>query len=286
MTDAEKKEFVYKKRRLKNAMSALKSRERKRAKIIKFEQTVAELRSDVKRLKTENSQLRKKLMQQRERSPKQTDNCSPDSPHSLNKLPQAQAQADECTCSGLIPATNSERLFSGHPNQLPDSTHSLNKLPQCSRLFPSTDPEKIFSEYPNQLNPLTKKHSQTDGSNRFIPSTNSDRLFSEHSMYPLQSFQHKRPETDGCSSLISSTNLDSLFSGHSKQLNPFGSEKSAPCQSQHPHNGSSDLLAMEGDGDDFGSDFDDMDFLDDLRNVSDMDYRHVPTACKLPNIYW
>merc|ERR1712226_4134 len=64
MTDAEKEEFTKKKRQLKNRLSAMKSRERKRAKVNKLEQTVAQLTAELKRLQDENSQLKQLAVQE------------------------------------------------------------------------------------------------------------------------------------------------------------------------------------------------------------------------------
>merc|ERR1712037_481413 len=54
----EKAEFTKNKRRLKNRMSALKSRERKREKLNELEDTIAKLTEEVHRLQAENRHLR------------------------------------------------------------------------------------------------------------------------------------------------------------------------------------------------------------------------------------
>ena len=246
VTAAEKEEFAYKLRRIKNSMSAMKSRERKRKKILKMEWTLADLRTEVKRLETENMQIRKKLIQQQRgfkmRSLNQTTKHSPDSPHYPNKRPQTDGS------SRFIPSTNSARMFSEHSEQYP--------LHSCQNERP-----------------------QSDGSSRFIPSANSARIFSEHSeQYPLHYCQNELPQTDGSSKFIPSTNLDRVFSEQSKQLNPVDLGTSASCESKHPHDDSSDLLGI----DDYDNDFlSDLNFLDDLTNFNAMD--SVLKAIEIPN---
>ena len=58
-TVSEKEEFTRNKRRLKNRMSALKSRERKREKLNELESTIAQLTEEVQRLQAENIQLKR-----------------------------------------------------------------------------------------------------------------------------------------------------------------------------------------------------------------------------------
>merc|ERR1712048_91682 len=58
-TVSEKEEFTRNKRRLKNRMSALKSRERKREKLNELENTIAQLTEEVQRLQAENMRLKR-----------------------------------------------------------------------------------------------------------------------------------------------------------------------------------------------------------------------------------
>ena len=296
VTAAQKKEFTKKLRRIKNSMSALRSRERKRAKIFKMEGTVAELRNEIKRLETENMQLRKTLIQQQHcfkiRSLNQTKKHSSDSPH----YPNNRLQTDGS--SRLISTTNSERVFSEHSRQ----HYFQNKSAQndgSRRFIPSMNSGRIFSEHSRQhpLHSCQNKRPQNDGSSRFIPSTNSDRifehsrqhyfqnerpqtdgtnserLFSEYSrQYPMHSLQNKLPQTDGSSKFIASTNSDRVFSEHLKQLNPIDSE------SKHPHDDSPDLLPIEDYENDFLSD---LAFLDDVTNIGAMD--SVSKTSKIAN---
>ena len=290
VSTAERKKFTNKLRRIKNSMSALRSRERKRAKIFKMEGTVSDLRTEVQRLETENMQLRKKLMHQQRIFKIRALNQTKKHP---NKRPQTDGS------SRLISSTNSERVFSEQSRQHFVQTKNV-QTDGSSKFIPSTNSGRIFAEHSRQypLYSCQNKSPQTDGSSRFIPSTNSSRIYSEHSrqhyfqnerpqtdgtnserlfseysrQYPMHSLQNKLPQTDGSSKFIASTNSDRVFSEHLKQLNPIDSE------SKHPHDDSPDLLPIEDYENDFLSD---LAFLDDVTNIGAMD--SVSKTSKIAN---
>jgi len=89
ITVAEQEVFAKNKRRLKNRMSALKSRERKRMKMNELENTIAKLTAELKLLQAENALLRQRHMQ------KHTGNS-----HPLQRIASSTAYND--TAGGVI----------------------------------------------------------------------------------------------------------------------------------------------------------------------------------------
>lgn len=289
MAAGERSRLTNKLRRIKNSMSALKSRERKRAKLFRMQGTVEELRDEVKRLETENIKLRNVLMQNRRNKNIQTDGSWCYSWHGSSMfIPSSRRIFSEHMRQHNFPnellqtdGTNSNRGFSDYLR--PSPLHSCrSKHPQTNGSSKAILSGRIFSEhlrqhdYPNErpqtdgtnsekafsvsrqsaLHYCQNNRGQNDDGSKSISSAISDKTFSEES--PLHFYQHKQAQNDGRSKFIASSNSDRALSEHIKKSNPTDLGRSASCESNGDF---SDLLAL----DDYDNDFlSDLDFLDDF----------------------